>query len=266
MSSEKRAPVADAPWVFNAFGLKISLRLADAEVERLARARMPVFGRLSPQGGIDREYCVYRSEEGLRWQVDEDSPRDVGDALATANELVSDLQIYLATKAAKWVFIHAGVVRFESRVILIAGGSGSGKSTLVAAFTSEGAAYASDELAVLDASGLVHSYARPLALRSDDGGIRRILASELPGGEMREPGPVDLVLLPRFGPGGSWQPRLLSPGQAMLELLRHTVGLRARPAASLAALRLVTERAPALAGMRGEAQEVVESIRDLTER
>ena len=67
--------------------------------------------------------------------------------------LESDLQITVALQAKNRLFVHAGVVGWRNRAILIPGRSFSGKSTLVEALVRAGASYYSDEFAVLDAKG-----------------------------------------------------------------------------------------------------------------
>ena len=71
--------------------------------------------------------------------------------------------MHLAERARNRIFIHAGVVGWQGRAIVIPGRSFSGKSTLVAALLQAGATYYSDEFAVLDGRGYVHPF---LARRS----------------------------------------------------------------------------------------------------
>ncbi len=87
----------------------------------------------------------------------------------------SDLQLYVADMAPDRVFVHAGVVVCQGRGILLPGRSFSGKSTLVAELIRAGAEYYSDEYAVLDSTGSVHPYPRPLSIRQ-----RRLGRNEAP--------------------------------------------------------------------------------------
>src|SRR5581483_1001800 len=59
--------------------------------------------------------------------------------------LESQAHQQLATLTEKAVFVHAGVVAWRGRALVIPGPSNSGKSTLVAALVAAGAAYYSDE-------------------------------------------------------------------------------------------------------------------------
>src|SRR5207244_3989987 len=62
----------------------------------------------------------------------------------------SHLQLTVAEHARRRVFVHAGVVGWKDRAILIPGLSHSGKTTLVERLIRAGATYYSDEYAVLE--------------------------------------------------------------------------------------------------------------------
>jgi hypothetical protein len=69
-----------------------------------------------------------------------------------------------------------------------------------------------------------------------------------------------MILATRYEPGARWRPRRLSAGQAVIELLAHTLPARVRPAESLAAIARVTQSATALKGRRGEAEELARAV------
>ena len=73
--------------------------------------------------------------------------------------------------APEHVFVHAGVVAHRGGALVLPGRSLAGKTTLVAALVAQGAAYLSDEFAVLDAEGAVHPYPKPLSLRLNPGSL-----------------------------------------------------------------------------------------------
>ena len=77
----------------------------------------------------------------------------------------SHVQLTVAEYAPRRIFVHAGVVGWKDRAILIPGLSHSGKTTLVDQLIRAGATYYSDEYAVLDARGRVHPYPRALGMR-----------------------------------------------------------------------------------------------------
>jgi hypothetical protein len=175
--------------------------------------------------------------------------------------LESHLQLYVAERARRRVFVHAGVVGWQGRGILLPGRSYSGKTTLVAALLRAGATYYSDEYAVLDARGRVHPYPRLLSMR-DEGTLRpiRCAPAELGAAAGSRPLPVGLVAVIRYRPGARWHARPMSPRQAALALLANTVSARRQPAAVLTALTQVISHATSLKGVRGEAESMVDTL------
>jgi len=173
----------------------------------------------------------------------------------------SDLQLYVAVGCKDRVFVHAGVVGWRGRAIVIPGRSLSGKTALVAELVRAGATYYSDEYAVVDAQGRVHPYARPLGIR-ENGGLeqKKHQVEEIGGSAGTKPLPVGLVVVTEYRRDGKWRPRALSSGQATLALLQNTVSARLRPAAALDTFATVVMQAAALKSPRGEARAVVDSL------
>jgi hypothetical protein len=175
--------------------------------------------------------------------------------------LESDVQLQIADMCEQGLFVHAGVVGWRGRAILIPGLSGSGKTTLVAALVKAGATYYSDEYAVLDQDGRVHPYARRLSIRVAHDKIRlRCRPDELGGAQGVDPLPVGLIAVTQYRFGANWRPRLLSPGRAVLALIDNTVSIRRRPQSALATLRCTVSKAIALESARGEADEIPELL------
>ena len=173
--------------------------------------------------------------------------------------LESEIRQGVAAAATERVFVHAGVVGWRGRAIVVPGRSRSGKTTLVAELVKAGAEYYSDEFALLDRDGMVHPFPKPLSVRGEGGcdlHARRQSAEELGGVCGRDPLKVGLVVLAEYRQGADWQPRRVSAGQAVLEMLAHTVPARLRPEDSLVALGRAVEGASVLAGERGEAREL----------
>ena len=178
------------------------------------------------------------------------------------DRMEADLHLYVAERATRRIFVHAGVVGWEGRAIVLPGRTFTGKTTLVAELLRLGATYYSDEYAVLDAKGRVHPFPRPLSIRGDDPSVRAARrAPEAFDAEVgRTPLPVGLVALTRYRPEARWKPRRLSDGKGVMALLENTVPARRRPKASLATLRLVVAGAPVLKGARGEARATAEAL------
>ena len=175
--------------------------------------------------------------------------------------LERDLQLYVAEKARRRVFVHAGVVGWQGKAIVIPGRSMSGKTTLVKALVEAGATYYSDEYAVLDERGRVHPYPKPLSIRENGGGRpKEILPEALGGTTGVKPLPVGLVVATSYREAARWRPRQLLPGRAVMALLAHTVSVRRKPERALTTLRQVVAHAPVLKGARGEAVEIAEVL------
>ena len=256
---------------FVAYGRSIGIRVNRPEILERLPDRLPPGWKPAPSPAVDYLYSLLVGGSDHRSKVHRFNLVYAGPArlvrtmhLDEALEsLESDLQLYVAGVARARLFVHAGVVGWRGRAIVLPGRSGSGKTTLVAALVRAGATYYSDEYAVLDARGRVHPYPKPLSIRQENGGRPRKSPPEALGGLPGvEPLPVGLVAVTGYQPGARWRPRLLSPGQAILALLANTVPARRRPKAALATLQEVVSQAPALKGTRGEAEEMVQAILD----
>lgn len=164
------------------------------------------------------------------------------------------IHFYLANHCQGVVFVHAGAVAWQGRVILIPGSSFSGKSTLTHQLVQEGAEYLSDEYAVIDQTGAVHPFPRPIALRVDGG--QRLSPEHL----CAIPSPVVAVIATRYQAGRSWKPTELSPGRAAMELMAHTVTARKAPGLALSCLSTCVQNAIFWAGPRGDARQTARLI------
>lgn len=153
------------------------------------------------------------------------------DALAA---LQSRLHEAVARRARGVVFVHAGVVTYRERAILVPGRSMSGKTSLVAALLRAGATYFSDEYAVLDETGLVHPYPKALSIRQP-GGRSLHIDPHAVGSPVGVTGcPIGLVVITTYNAGGTWHPTRVPRAGLALELLNHTVAVRDQPARALA--------------------------------
>jgi hypothetical protein len=173
----------------------------------------------------------------------------------------SHVQLTVAEYAPRRIFVHAGVVGWNDRAILIPGLSHSGKTTLVDQLIRAGATYYSDEYAVIDERGRVHPYPRALGMRgpgSDQ--ATKVRAADIGAKVGLKPLRVGLVVSTDYKNGARWRPRQVTRGQGVLELMSHTVSARSQPELALRALPAALESARILKGVRGEAAEIVDSI------
>jgi hypothetical protein len=258
---------------FEAYGVRIGLCCAapavldavdaDAFCTRLPPGWVPHHG---PSRGVVRWYeiDVGPSNGTLRecsLRVGPDrlaASRDVGDVLRA---FTAHAERLIAERAPNHLFVHAAVAGWHGRAVLLPGRSGAGKTTLVRACLDAGATYYSDEYAVLDRTGRVHPYARPLAIRGGAGGPDRSAPAAAFGAPTGiDALPVDAIIVATYRPGARWRPRRLTPGQALLALMDQTVAARGSPAHSMPILRQVVVGAETLAGIRGEAATVADAL------
>ena len=152
------------------YGVRIGIRTNEPEILTQIQAYLPPGWEPGSSSEADELYSVvvsttddhalYRGPEQLI------QTNQLDDLLET---LDSDLRLQVGTRVQNQLFVHAGVVGWHGRAIVIPGRSFSGKTTLVAAFVKAGATYYSDEYAVLDSEGIVHPYPRRLSIRQESG-------------------------------------------------------------------------------------------------
>ena len=153
----------------------------------------------------------------------------------------SDLQIYVAEMSKDLVFVHAGVVGWQGRALIVPGRRFTGKTTLIRALLEAGADYYSDRYAVFDRDGLVYPYVAGQTAEA-------------------EPLPPGLIVATYYAPGADWKPRRISDGCALLLLFANTASARSRPDFALATLRKVVTGTLALESSRGEAPKTAELL------
>lgn len=258
---------------FESYGRRVGVRTNRAEELERLKSQLPPGWKPSRAAAVERLYSlVFGGPEERRGArrfhlLYEDSERverthDEGVLLGAFG---SRLRLFVAEWARRRVFVHAGVVGWRGRAVIVPGRSFVGKTTLVAELVRAGATYYSDEFAVLDERGRVHPYAKPLSLR--EGGRQTNHEVEAFGGRAgARPLPVGLVVLSSYREGARWRPRALSAGRGVLALLDNTVSARREPERALSALREVAVGAPVLKGARGEAAETARAILALLNR
>jgi len=255
---------------FKAYGLSIGVRVTDASVlDQVCRLLPPgwtpaaspavrclfslIVGGPTRRAGLRRLNILYA---------------DVARVVRTHNleealqQLELHLHLYIAEMAPRYTFVHAGVVGWKGKAIVIPGRSLAGKSSLVAALVQAGATYYSDEFAVLDGRGRVHPYPIPLAIRQSEGGapLVKCRVEDIGGVAGTRPLPVGLVLSTRYSTGTRFRPRPVSAGHAVLDLLANTLPARRRPERTLAVLSRIVSHAILLRGTRGEAAVAAQQV------
>lgn len=254
---------------FSSYGVRIGVRANRRETIDRLLDRFPPGWKPSPSPLVDRLYSFIAGGEQPGKNVrrlnllygDLDRLARTADLEEALENFESNLQLYVAEWARRRVFLHAGVVGWRGRALIVPGRSFAGKSTLVAELVRAGATYYSDEYAVLDSTGRVHPFPKPLALRQNDLNKQtKYSVTELGGTTGVRPLPVGLIMVTEYRVGATWRPRRLSAGRGALALLANTVSARSYPDRVLAVLQRVVACAPVLKGTRGEARGLVESV------
>src|SRR6187401_1422164 len=155
------------------YGTRVGIRASDPDALPALLDRLPPGWQAKPMRTVDRLYSfvVGAREGGIRrlnvlYGNAELLARSRGldEALET---FAADVQLHVAERAARRVFVHAGVVGWGGRAIVLPGRSFSGKTTLVLELVRAGATYYSDDYAVFDARGRVHPFPRQLSIREN---------------------------------------------------------------------------------------------------
>lgn len=251
-------------FAFEAFGLCVGVSVADRGLLDEIVDRLPIGWEPASLVEPNQHFSLDRSVEPRRYRLTNGD----GDLLANsgrdeaADSFESALEDYIALHAKPWIFLHAGVVGWQGRAILIPAQSFAGKSTLTAALVAAGAAYYSDEYAVFDPDGFVHPFPRPISLRTSVRGawkVRRVDALGVQHDDL-PPLPVGLVALLSYDPDLAFRVETLDRGEAVMALCEHSVAIRRRPADVFGILQAVIDSAQVIRGTRGEAEEAAANL------
>jgi len=214
-----------------------------------------VVAESSRRAGVRRMHILYADSERIARDPELDQ-------VLTALE--TDLHRYVAEASPDKTFLHAGVVGWQGRAILLPGRSLSGKTTLVRELLRLGATYYSDEFAVVDDSGKVHPFPRPLGIREDSTYAQtNYTAEKLGAASGVKPLPLGAVVICKYKAGARWKPAPLSHGQGALELMANSIAVRNEPRQTLRRIHKLMRSAVFVKGTRGEACDSAASILNL---
>lgn len=273
--TESHVPSNDVEWTasksFIAYGTRFGLRTRDLHalnraLEYLPHGWQPIPGgevdilfslHLAPgaeQPGATPCHSLYAGSELLARETDD---------TAVLSAFASHAQLFTAQHARDRLFVHAGVVAYEGRAILIPGHSWSGKSSLVRALVRAGAVYYSDEFALLDRRGWVYPYALPLSLRTVDSKATKISVEQLGGTSATGPAPVALIVVTEYRSRARWRPQVLTSAQGMLALMANTVAAQSAPQLAMTVLRETVMHSRIVQTKRGEARRIAPLLLNL---
>ncbi len=254
---------------FISYGVRVGIRASREGLVGTLNDRLPPGWKPHPGPIVDRLYSFVVGGD------DPDRKRRLlyllyGDGARVARDrelgpvldaFESDLRLSVAYAARQRVFVHAGVVGWRGRAIVIAGKTFTGKTTLAAELVKLGAEYYSDEYAVLDMSGRVRPFPLPLSIRDPATARGHYRSAEEIGGRAGvKPLSVGMVVDTRYREGARWHPMRVSPGAGAMVLLANTVSARYRPARNLPVIRKAVSGAIILRGVRGEAGDVARDL------
>jgi len=244
--------------LFESFGVRMWLGTNRREAAERMHEVLPPGWRENRSAGVEEHRFGLIGDKGGTYRVDlANFPLAEKVPLDLALEILdSAIRARVAFNAPDHIFVHAGVVAYEGRALLIPGKAFSGKTTLVASLVRAGAIYYSDEFAPIDRDGRVHPYAKPLSIRGENQLQTNHPVASLGGIAGQEPLPVAAVVNTTYRAGAVWEPTRLSPAQGALALLGNAVPAQDRPEAVLRALTAAVEGATILDGDRGEVEEL----------
>ncbi len=253
----------DFKLILESYGVRIKLEAASSELLERSRlaAESALLGRLEIFDGGDAEHSFGFSfdDDGETLLLHQNGERLTSDTSPDRFFRFFDslLRLKVAEFALDRVFIHAGVVGWKGRAIVIPANSFRGKTSLVAELVRNGAEYYSDEYAVLDENGRVHSFPRNLAIRYFDGELKENLVDpgDLGGRVGSGEIPIGLVLLTEYEADAVWRPQRLTAGQGIIEMIPHTIPRRSNTEFSLKVLNTAVRDAIILRSPRGEASD-----------
>ena len=182
------------------------------------------------------------------------------------DRLDTAMRLQVGRRSPNRLFVHAGVIAWKDRGIVLPGRSGAGKTTLVGALIERGATYYSDEYAVLDDTGLVHPYTRGMSFRrGSHRRVRRDAEQHFGASHGTAAIPIDIVVHTRYRAGAVWNPRVLTRGEAALACFANTLAARERPAFAFSVLSNAFLSVVAIESDRGEASFTADAIISLAE-
>ena len=242
-------------------GARVRMQANSPRALELVTRVLPVGSRIEPSHAPDAVFSLAMAAgvatDDAPHRLYEDSAllQSSPDLEVLLRRLESVLHFTVATHARASLFVHAGVVGWQGRTILLPGPSMSGKSSLVAALLRAGADYYSDEYAIVDAQGHVHPYAKPLKLRSPEGEGGPAGPHSHGGRVGTRPLPASVIVSTHYSPGAHFAPTMRGPSRGLMILIANTILIRERPRFALDRLVPIADGATTLEGVRGDADE-----------
>ncbi len=269
MSGLTPSPGEDELLAFETYGVSVAVNASDPALLSRARELLPPHSRACDLDSVTHRFSLTTADDrrfSLQYALRDGVPAqpiDPNSWIATAVDLDFALGLLdsywrscIALHAPEHIFVQAGVVAHQGRLIVMPGKVLSGKTTLVVALVRQGATYYSDDFAVLDREGRVHPYAARIPLSEGN----RVEAPNWTGNVGEEPLPIGALVASSYFPGAEWRPRRLSSGEGALALLSHAEPAQARPEETLSVIKGVLEHEPVMIESLRDEADIVASL------
>lgn len=262
--------------------LRVHVGCADRAAATALRANFEAMLAPAPDATCDLRYRVERDRARALYTLARDGApplepcADLGDLLFA---LEKDLTIELQRRRRDLLFLHAAVLEWRERAIVLAGASGHGKSTTAWALLHRGFRFLSDELGPVDLDAMsVHPFPHALCLKREPPPPYRLPAEAagrglrihvppraLPSPVVAGPRPLAAVFFVAYR-AELEAPRLraVSPGEASARLYACTLNALAHANEGLDAVVRIAESVPCFALEAAELARTAALIGDAT--
>ena len=251
----------------HAFDSSIRVECADGEIcEALERFIFPPLPRRSVPSSPDIHLRVDNCTEGFRVLLNHKLVASVITLHDAALAAVKALDDAVVRRMKIFRAVHAGAVLIGGSALLLPGSTHAGKSSLVAELLRRGASNFSDEYALIDNEGRVHSYPRPLLLRNGLPRQSLVLPEELDASFATCSASVGWILALNYVPAAAWDIHRMSQAEAAMLLLRNSPHEMAQSDEMVDFFRRVAANAVCYAGQRCDVAEAATHVIDLVGR
>lgn len=253
---------ADQALIIHAFGCSIQTETACAETHAILDRY--IFPSLPRYAGIMDRPDIYirvdRVADRFHLQANGADVASADQASTLVPALIRVLDDAVVEHLTTLRVLHAGVVQWNGRALLLPGMSHAGKSSLVAELLRRGATYFSDEYALIDAEGRVHPYPRPLLVRNGSPEQHPMLAGECNAPVGDAPAQIGWIMSLQYMPSGNFSVAPVTQGEAVLTLLRNTPHILSESPGLVEVFQRAVSEAACYTGCRGEAAQAVDEI------
>ena len=270
-SSENSQTAAVVPFDFESYGVFVRIDSNRQEMvddaEAVVRDSMLNDIRVVRRKNFDVIFQLNRNQRGQRIIIQNGEEISRGGIHRKFFKFFDSLiRVAIAERAVDRVFLHAGVVGWKGKAIVVPADSFKGKSTLITELVRNGAEYYSDEFAIFDRDGVVYPFPRRIGRRTEDYKTYELTAEGLGGTVGTEPIPVGLVLITEYKAGATWSPKILTSGKGVLEMIPFTLCLRHQPDFSLEVLNKIASNAIIAASLRGTAEKFAKTLLNFVDK